>query len=309
MASERRPRTEPAAGDGLAEPAIPSERSRRTDPAVAEERAAVAMVDLRWHTASLVAVFLALGIGVLVGGAAVVGGPLRTRQRAAVRQVEAQVAALGQERTQLDRTRAFAAEALPWLVAGRLAGGRVTVVSLGQPGAADQLRSTLGLAGAQTETLLVPAGLAPATASGWAVYGPGPRVQQWRRAAAELARAVWSGGGLADLEGSGSVLAGGSLQPAGAVVLLVGPGSDPRVAADVARSLIAARPGAAAIVGAVASEAAPLVAVFTGLRLSVVDDVELAAGQAAVVLALAGFGGHFGVLPGATGLLPAWQPN
>jgi hypothetical protein len=263
------------------------------------------LVDFRWHTASLVAVFLALGIGVLMGGTAVGDGALRARQRAALQGIEAQFAALRRDQAELDRLRRFAREALPWMVSGRLSGATVAVVALGQPSAEPDVRSALSLAGAGSYAIDVPAGLAPATAEGWASYGPGDRAARLRRAADELAQALFAGGDLSPLESNGAVLADGPAEPATAVVLLAGPKASAPSVALVLRALLLDRPEGVRVVGAEQGEL-PLTALFTGRGLSVVDDVERPSGQAALVLSLAGEKGHFGELPGAAGLLPAY---
>jgi hypothetical protein len=90
------------------------------------------VISLRYHIVTIVAVFLALAVGTIVGGAFV--------QPVLQRQLEERTnelsAALGERRqeidelrTQLDASNAFAAAAAPYLIANRLLGERVVIVA------------------------------------------------------------------------------------------------------------------------------------------------------------------------------------
>ena len=111
------------------------------------------MIDFRYHLVSIVAVFLALAVGIVLGTTAL-NGPVLTDLRSRVsglatdkRSLEGQVRDL---RGQADSGERFAATVSPTLVAGRLAGDSVLVLST--PGAPTDLRdalvSTLRQAGA-----------------------------------------------------------------------------------------------------------------------------------------------------------------
>lgn len=91
------------------------------------------MVNFRFHLVSLVAVFLALGIGILMGSTVI--------DQATVRQLERNIDAFrsqrddaralaAQRRAELDLWGRFAEQARPELFAGRLTGVRVMVVAM-----------------------------------------------------------------------------------------------------------------------------------------------------------------------------------
>lgn len=112
------------------------------------------VIDFKYHMVSLVAVFLALAVGIILGA-----GPLRGQLSEAL---ESQVAELGEERNVLrsrvdlqeqraDDKDALLSSLLPSAVAGTLTDARVTIVEL--PGAdttlADAMATALDAAGAQ----------------------------------------------------------------------------------------------------------------------------------------------------------------
>jgi len=94
------------------------------------------LIDFRYHVVSLVAVLLALATGILVGSS-VVEGPLLDQLTKTTDQLRAHTDDLQQEISALERRRAFAQAAAqqlaPELVAGKLTGEKITLISL--PGA------------------------------------------------------------------------------------------------------------------------------------------------------------------------------
>lgn len=97
------------------------------------------MIDMKWHVASLVAVFLALGVGILVGIAMVTDSALVERQEQMIDRLEEDFAALKAERDSLGARLAASERALTAsldfedtvvasLVRGKLAGRRVAIV-------------------------------------------------------------------------------------------------------------------------------------------------------------------------------------
>lgn len=130
------------------------------------------MIDFRYHLVSIVAVFLALAVGVGLGSTALRGPVLNdlgsnvNRLTKENKDLRSNVTGL---RTQNQREQQFAAAATPRLVKGALVGQQVAVVSL--PGAAtrdrDALVKNLGLAGASVVSMLslTPAFTDPANAA------------------------------------------------------------------------------------------------------------------------------------------------
>src|SRR5207302_7863360 len=98
-----------------------------------------AMFDLRYHVASLAAVFLALIIGILVGVGISSGGFIKKSERSLLNQqiadLRGRLDAATRRASYLSRTQraaqAFVQETYPALIAQRLKGKRVAVVFVG----------------------------------------------------------------------------------------------------------------------------------------------------------------------------------
>ncbi|MFO7318220.1 MAG: copper transporter [Limnochordia bacterium] len=136
------------------------------------------VVDIRYHLASLVAVFFALGVGILVGttlSAAETGQEVREQWLAAIeRELEALRGERQQARAEVERVakerdfyRDFAEELVAWAVQGRLPGQEVAVAVLGpDPEAAARLEAALERAGAAVVRRPPQPGDAPAGPAG-----------------------------------------------------------------------------------------------------------------------------------------------
>lgn len=112
--------------------------------------------DFRYHVASLAAVFLALGIGILVG-TAFVGAPVVDRQTRLIRRLETNVGELRRETRERERFEDGLRRSLPALVRGKLAGRRVFVLQTGAyAGAADSCAEAARLAGADVTRAMLP---------------------------------------------------------------------------------------------------------------------------------------------------------
>lgn len=112
--------------------------------------------DFRYHVASLSAVFLALGIGMLVG-TAFVGTKVVDRQTAAVDRLTKETIELRKETWEREQTEQMLSEAVPILVRQALAAKSVLVIQAGgSSGAADQAQKALELAGATVKRATLP---------------------------------------------------------------------------------------------------------------------------------------------------------
>lgn len=122
------------------------------------------IVDMRYHLGSLVAVFLALGLGIIIGITLNSDGRLVNEQAALLDAIEAQLTQLKSEKVRLEQDvlqaatdtafyREFTEALLPSLITNKLAGRNVAVVALsGNMG--DKVAATLKEAGAQVSILL-----------------------------------------------------------------------------------------------------------------------------------------------------------
>lgn len=302
------------------------------------------MINFRYHVVSITSVFLALAIGLVLGTAGLNGAVADdlngrvSELRKSNSQLRTEVDSL---ETSVKAKDAFARQVAPELLAGRLTGRRVLVLS--GPGAdlahRDGVVRMLELAGAKIagkarindtftdparnpELLDLAADFNLVGVTGLPNNGDGVET-----AASLLAKLLLSGGSQANESDRTQVLTGygvkfltvdGSVSgPADSVVLVTGPpaadaDADKRNAnlATVVRQFdavstrtVVAAPFASGLVSTVRDETELAETVST------VDTVTSAEGQIATVRALAeqiaGRTGHYGNGQGATGLLPA----
>jgi hypothetical protein len=279
------------------------------------------MLDLRYHVASLSAVFIALIVGILVGvgisGRGFVDKSERRNFESRIAALQSQVDGLRAEKTLLGQqgqaARAFVEDTYPTLIANRLLHRRIAVVVLGSnPGApgADVTR-TLADAGATLafyRAIKDPVTLKPLIGA----LGGLPGFRRLPDIAHELAQ-EWITRGTTPLADRVSPLLveeqrGAASRPVDGVVLVErAPVPDPPTARFVA-----------GLVGGFAVSGIPVAAVertsadpsqvtawqdISGL--STVDDIDTAPGKLALALLLAGApGGSFGVKQTADALLP-----
>ena len=117
------------------------------------------MIPWRYHLVSIMAIFLALGLGVVVGTTVINPGLVKNLNdqtdglKADLRQLQEEQQYL---QTQLDTMNTFSEQAMPYLVADELFGRQVVVVTQEgvDPRAVAQTRRALDLSGAQILTTL-----------------------------------------------------------------------------------------------------------------------------------------------------------
>ncbi len=280
----------------------------------------------RYHAVSLIAVFLALAIGILIG--AEFGGDALTNTRKNLEQSLTGNLQDAQERAdelngKLARSDEFASRVYPALVRDRLEGRRIGVVALGDlPGdTITAIEEALGPTGAR----LVGIGVVrePVDLSGLGGELAKTRFANIRRNEEALAefgtgvgRQLVRGGTLLDRVRSHlfSRASGNFGALDGVIVVRQTPeemGAVQRAKASTLESaLMAGITGThTPAVGVETSTAEPsAVSFFAGNDLSSVDDVETAAGRVATVFALLGAEGSFGVKGSADRLLPDLLP-
>jgi hypothetical protein len=117
------------------------------------------MYNLRYHVASLAAVFLALSVGLILGTAIADRSQLDKRQRQLIASVETEFTRLRADNAVLARevvaSRTLGDQALADYGAGRLTGERILIIveGSGSPPGADTLSAKLTDAGAKTQRL------------------------------------------------------------------------------------------------------------------------------------------------------------
>lgn len=305
------------------------------------------MIDFRYHLVSIVAVLLALSVGVILGTGAL-GGPLLEDIDRNVEDVRETNARLQQEvnetRDRLDTEKAFAAEVEPFVLQGWLDGREVVVVEVaGTDGAvADRFRNAVGAAGgtvASTIEVLDRFALTDETDADQLALAIGSISGEaetllleagevlGRRLAASLSDRADGAvqlvedlqeTGFVDLEQEGDI----DPFPAGSSVIVIGGGTEevPYDASafilETARSL-----GSAGIPVVVSEPLGSLWGIVSAVRndgevrdvVSTVDGVSEVYGRVAAVMALSraevGEVLHLGRLPGAEDLLPQPSPE
>jgi hypothetical protein len=229
----------------------------------------------RYHAASLAAVFLALAIGILIGvgfGDNVLSSTKRDLEASLTGDLEAARGRSDQLATQLNRSDEFAQRVYPVLVRGELRGQRIAVVALG--GLPEDLSGAI-------EDALQPTG---ARLVAVAVVREPPDLGR-------LAEML-SSTRLFDLETNSDSL---DLDPEEKT-------ATGRLESGLLDGIVAA--GAKAV-GVETTETDPSsISALSSHDLSTVDDLDLVSGQVAMVFALRGAEGNFGVKDTADRLLP-----
>ena len=280
------------------------------------------MLDFRYHALSLVAVFLALAIGIVLG--VTIGDSLLTEAERGLRNnlradvVDARDAA--DEARQAVRARdEFIERVGPELVSGRLTGRRIAVISWGELPASveDGVREAVRDGGGRIDSVskFVDPLAELEDAVGESQFDALEDADALESFGDRVASAVVEGGELAadlrDLEGNGFR---GRYLGADAVVLFHAP-ADGEDEGDAARreNLAKLKEGvigglddaAGTVVGVEAGGTEPSQITFYRSRdMSSVDSVDTAGGRVALVFALAGADGAFGFKPSATEPIP-----
>jgi len=300
------------------------------------------LFDLRYHAASLAAVFLALALGVLLGVAisGKVSNTQESAQKAIIDRLTKDLAAEG-ERTAAARSRGEAAErvvedAYPSLMEGRLAGKRFAVLFLG--GVDGGLRSAIertladGGSGAPMRMTALALPLDPkglhdqlAPQSTLAAYASD---KDWSDLGRDLAREFVLGG-VAPLWGAvaGQLVeerSGTSFPPVDGVIVVRSWSPAPSADAEVVARRRATEPFIDGVLDGLQATGVPVVGaeklgtepaasaidLYRKHGVSSVDDADTVAGRLALGLLLAGAEpGHYGVKDSASdGVTPPIEP-
>jgi len=284
------------------------------------------IIDLRYHLASLAAVFLALGIGILIGGTVLKTDALAERQGQIAERLEKQLAQLRRENQAMqaqvnhlqvssNQQKDFAGQVFPCLVKNRLTGRRVAIIETGGAGFPKELIAALELAGAQVQSVTaIDKGAGEAKSTVETTEKPVYRAGQLNaRLAAEIGRRLTAGAGGSQeiIDGPAEVtvrcLAGEYGLPLDAVVLLGGSAEQEKTRPQVIDwPLIDYFQSIQIPVYGVEETGVPFsyMKYYQQKGISTVDNIDTVPGQVALILAMAGRPGHYGTKPTAGRLLP-----
>jgi len=278
------------------------------------------MLSFRYHALSLVAVFLALVIGLLLGVAVGDQGlvssaerDVRASLRKDVREAQSE---RDEAREQLEERRSFEEDAYPAMVAGRLDGMKIALIELGGTSdrmwnyTRDALQSSGGRLASVSVVRLPPDLEALAKASKGTRYERLAEDPELLHPFATRIGIQFTQGGelLRNVKGALLEQGSGTLDGADGVVIV----RDEReydepeqqdAAEEFERGLMRGlQVDGVPVVGVEASDTDPSqIQWFKDHGLSSVDDLDDPLGRAALVFALAGERGHFGVKPTADG--------
>lgn len=276
------------------------------------------MFDLRYHVASLAAVFIALVIGILVGVGLSGRGVLRDRERinyeARIDQLERRVADAEERARNQEALEEYERETYGALMDDRLASRRVAVIFVGsfEGELAQSVRQTIDDAGGMLalRALKVPISTGDLLRAVADVDGAPQTVEDLGRGlAAELVSStgdtpLWDAVGrllVEEREGGGDIDA-----------IVVARTADPQLG-QTARFLNGFYSGLAAadvpIVGVETVDAEPsTIKTYRDRGFSTVDNVDTLAGRLALAVVLGGETGAFGVKDDADAVLPPVAP-
>ncbi|MDI6693344.1 MAG: copper transporter [Anaerosomatales bacterium] len=272
------------------------------------------MYNLRYHVASLVAVFLALAVGLVLGGVVAERGSVSGRVESLVQQLQSRFDTLQQENTSLKRSfeaeRAFGQAAAQALVRGALDGRRVLVVTnAGRADGLDAVRTAVEQAGGEVAVLMlerpradldvaVPRALGSDVATGSEAYA---------KAAEALSSELTTTGlrpVLDALRSAGAVSSRNLDGPVDACVVIATAGDGPDEFGIALAAALKHR-GIACVGAEATGRDTGVAAAASRAGLSAVDDVDAPAGACSLVWCLAGRAeGWFGVKKGASKPFP-----
>lgn len=282
------------------------------------------MFDFKYHIVSLVAVFLALGIGVVMGSMTAERGVVTTQEKSLIATMEKDFENL--RATNKEQAAIIAADlaytdaSLPLLVRGKLTGKSIAVVVTGDVEAPTLkgLKAALEKAGATQASvtyLAAPLGLdnkdiLAKVAALLGVPGQSQAVVN-SKVLAVTARAIVTGSdgaALTSLADAGAIKTSGVYtSPANGVIIIGGAENGKYLKfAELDAPLIKAfqATGLSPVGAESATVKNSYIKDYQSLNLSTVDNLDEAAGRVSVILVLSGEPGHFGAKATADSLLP-----
>lgn len=282
------------------------------------------MFDFKYHIISLVAVFLALGIGAVMGSMTAERGVVTTQEKSLIATMEKDFENLRttnrEQQATITADQVYANASMPLLVSGQLTGKSIAVVVTGDVEAPTLkgLKTTLEKAGAtqasvtyltaplgldDKNTLAKVADLVGATGQSQSVVNG--------KVLAVTARAIVTGSDMAILGGlaeAGAIkISGVYTSPANGIIIIGGSENRKNLKfGELDAPLIKAfqATGLAPVGTESATVKNSYIKDFQDLNLSTVDNINEAAGQVSVVYVLAGQAGKYGVKSTADSFMP-----
>lgn len=277
------------------------------------------MIDMRYHVISLVAVFLALGIGILLGTTLV--------ERGLIAEQKSEIASLRKTfedikdknstlHSELEAYTRYADESLPYMVTNMLPGRTYAVLTTRNPNDATLSKIAGGLAAAGASapvTITISRSESfndQATVANLATLFqmPPDAVQLKARVFAEIVNqlaTVSNTGILVTMQQLGVIQVHGSLTAPVSGVIMLGPveaGALTQTDVPLVKTFVSTGFPVIGVTGT-ATEAAVLV-LYKKNGISTVDHVDTVPGQVALDMSLAGKPGNWGSGPEATRILP-----
>ncbi len=293
------------------------------------------MIDIRYHIATLIAVFLALGIGILIGSTVVGSDVLDDQQKKIIYQLEKQFEALRQKEEDLTSKVEFMnglmkhyedfAEALvPSIVEKRLDGIKIGLVVTGGGDVPSGVLNSLSLSGARivSTTVILPgisllsdAMRSQLAAAFGAEQDASPEVL--RAKVAEAVAAIILNEDVSEigaiLERNDLVKFNGDYKvPVDAVIVVGGANSLDYYFPQTVDVPLMNRLSAAGIrvIGAEVSDVKySYMEVYQAQKITTVDDIDIVPGQVSLVLAVGGESGNYGIKPTAKRFMPSLAPG
>jgi hypothetical protein len=274
------------------------------------------MLDFRYHALSLVAVFLALGIGIVLGatlGDSVVSQAnkdVRSSLRGDLLEARASVRTAAQRLSDRDR---FDTDVFPYIAGGKLRGQRVAIVSSGplpqdvENSVRNAVKDAGGTVDSRSQFDARPDRTALAQKLGRRFQALGADPSQIRPLGRRLGRSLVTGGRLPRrLENAFPDAFKGDYRGADAVVFYrTNDNRDNESKTFESAVVEGLRGGSVPVVGVERTETDPSqIPAYVSAGLSTVDDIDIPPGRIALVLTLTGRRGDFGFKKTAEAPLP-----
>ncbi|MHB0997732.1 MAG: copper transporter [Armatimonadota bacterium] len=287
------------------------------------------LIDLKYHLTSLIAVFLALAIGILAGSSLIAGSSI---ERQIAKGLEKEFGKLRIENQQqqaelqnlqnlLDKHNQFADKMLPALTNGRLARNRVAIIQTGDySNAVQMVKSCLEKAGAQVSSIttlpdLTTEDIQPIIINAvLSITGETNNPDPVNRVLQIIANSIVTGSNtdaIKILESKNILTSSGYYdQGTWRIVLIGGSKEKPgNRASEIDLPLIEKlkNAGVLTVVGTEPVRAeVSYITDYKSMEIPTVDNVDEAMGQIALIFALSGESGNFGVKKSADKVIPSF---